>query len=182
MSDSSVREVVSDEATQGGLKHAMQEGEAFQSTLAYMLENVVDTGGSQRSRDYIISYAYEEAEGLYHYESGNLAWHEPENENLHVEVVVCDAGDGRFIPCLNIFATLINADGREIGTREQPFLWHPTMYHYGRNWTVPGDGIYHLRVRVEPPTFSRHDKVNGKRYTEPIEVEFRDTKVKTGKK
>ena len=73
-----------------------------------------------------------------------------------MEVVVCDAGDGRLLPCLRVFATLIDATGREVGTYEQPFLWHPTMYHYGRNGAVPGDGTYHLRVRVEPPAWLRY--------------------------
>jgi len=47
------------------------------------------------------------------------------------------------------------------------------IYHYGRNWTVPMDGEYTSRVRVEPPTFMRHDEVNGRRFTEPVDVEFR---------
>lgn len=174
--------VVSDEATAGGLDHARKQGQAFRSTVQYMLDHVVDTGGSQRSGDYWIAYAYESAEGLYHWTNGKLEWRDPEDKNLHVEVAVCDAADGRLIPCLNVFATLIEASGREVGTEQLPFLWHPTMYHYGANWTVPGDGSYDLRIRVEPPTFPRHDKVNGRRYTEPVEVEFRDTRVKTGRK
>ena len=49
----------------------------------------------------------------------------------------------------------------------------PPMDHYGRNWNVPDDGEYTLRVRVEPPTFMRHDEVNGRRFTELVDVEFR---------
>ena len=48
------------------------------------------------------------------------------------------------------------------------------------NWTVPADGEYPLRVRVEPPTFMRHDEVNGRRFTEPVDVEFRGVKVERG--
>jgi hypothetical protein len=54
------------------------------------------------------------------------------------------------------------------------------IYHYGRNWTVPMDGEYTSRVRVEPPTFMRHDEVNGRRFTELIDVEFRGVKVERG--
>ncbi|HET8795470.1 MAG TPA: iron transporter, partial [Arthrobacter sp.] len=97
------------------------------------------------------------------------------------EVVVCDAADGRFIPVAKVFATLIDPDGNDLGTHEQPLMWHPMMYHYGRNWTVPADGTYTLKVRVEPPTIHRHDEVNGKRFTEPVEVEFTNVKVKRGK-
>jgi hypothetical protein len=77
---------------------------------------------------------------------------------------------------------LIEADGQAIGTHRQPFLWHPWLYHYGRNWEVPGDGSYRLRVRIEPPEFPRHDKINGRRYAEPVEVEFENVRVETGRK
>src|SRR5205823_4373556 len=98
------------------------------------------------------------------------------------EVSVRDGADGRFIPGLTVVATLIGPDGQEIGTHEQPFLWHPWLYHYGRNWHVPASGIYTLRIHIEAPEFHRHDKENGTRYAEPAEVEFRDVKIKTGQK
>jgi hypothetical protein len=47
---------------------------------------------------------------------------------------------------------------------------------------VPGDGSYALRVRIEPADFMRHDKINGKRLAEPVEVEFRDVTIQTGQK
>lgn len=50
--------------------------------------------------------------------------------------------------------------------------WHPWIYHYGRNWAVPGKGDYKVHVRVEAPTFPRHDHENGRRYTEPVEADF----------
>jgi uncharacterized protein involved in high-affinity Fe2+ transport len=54
------------------------------------------------------------------------------------------------------------------------------IYHYGHNWVVSADGEYTLRVRVEPPTFTRHDEVNGRRFTEPVEVEFTGVQVERG--
>jgi hypothetical protein len=51
------------------------------------------------------------------------------------------------------------------------------LYHYGRNWKVPADGNYTLRVRVEPPMFLRHDEVNGCRFTDAVEVEFSGVRV-----
>ena len=105
---------------------------------------------------------------------------DPGEENVHVEVSVRDASDGRFVPGVPIFVTLIDPDGNEVGTHEQPQIWHPMIYHYGRNCVVPSDGEYTLRVRVEPPTFMRHDEVNGWRFTEPVEVEFTGVKVERG--
>ncbi|MGI8494297.1 MAG: iron transporter [Pyrinomonadaceae bacterium] len=57
-----------------------------------------------------------------------------------------------------IHLTINDADGKEIGTHEMPFLWHPYLYHYGRNWKVPGDGEYSLHFRIETPDFPRRDK------------------------
>jgi hypothetical protein len=75
------------------------------------------------------------------------------------------------------FVTLIDPDGNEVGTHEQPLIWHPMISHYGRNCVVPSDGEYTLRVCVEPPTFMRHDEINGRRFTEPVVVEFTGVKV-----
>ncbi len=169
-----------DEATAEQLDAARAQGEAYGKALDLMANKVADDGGEQRAGDYLIGYAIEKAEGMYMFDKGELVWTEPERENLHVEVAVRDGGDGRFVPCLDVYATLIDADGNEVGTHKQPMLWHPMIYHYGRNWEVPGDGEYTLRVRVDPPTFMRHDEVNGRRFADPVECEFTGVKVKTG--
>jgi hypothetical protein len=35
-------------------------------------------------------------------------------------------------------------------------------------------------VRVEPPTFMRHDETNGQRFQKPVEVTFENVAVNTG--
>lgn len=62
----------------------------------------------------------------------------------------------------------------------QPYLWHPCLYHYGRNWRVPG-GLYTLRVRFDPPDYHRHDKVNGRRFAKGAEIVFKNVEVRTGR-
>jgi len=172
----------SDEANQEQLRLAREQGEALQRAIDNMTKKEAHDGGEQSAGDYLIGYAVEEAGGLYHLQDGELRWHEPQDENVHVEVAVRDGADGRFIPGLEVYATLIDGEGREVGTHRQPFLWHPWLYHYGRNWQVPEDGEYTLKVRVEIPDFPRHDKENGRRFAEPVEVEFEGVKVKTGQK
>jgi len=172
----------SDEADRPELKLARAQGEAYERALNYMVKKEAH-GAERRAGDYVVAYAVENAEGMYHREDGRLVWHNPTpDENAHVEVSVRDGADGRFIPGLTVVATLIGPDGQEIGTHEQPFLWHPWLYHYGRNWHVPASGTYTLRIHIEAPEFHRHDKENGTRYAEPAEVEFRDVKIKTGQK
>lgn len=171
----------SEEATAEQLDAARAQGEVYGDAVRLMIEKVADTGGTQRAGDYEVAFALEKAEGMYELADGELRWMEPEDENLHVEVVVRDAADGRFVPGLDVSVTLVAGDGTEVGTHPQPFLWHPMLYHYGRNWVVPGDGRYTLAVHVEPAAFMRHDRKNGRRYTEAVDVTFRDVEVKTGK-
>jgi hypothetical protein len=105
---------------------------------------------------------------------GASAWADAEGANCRVDVVVCDAADGRFVPELWVAVTLIDSGGEEIGAFRQPFLWHPQLHRYTRNWTVSEPGKYRIRVRVEPPTFAR---VGGGRYLDPVEVEFQDVPI-----
>lgn len=171
----------SEEAERPQIRMARDEGKAYQASLAYMVRKVAAGGGaSQRSGDYIVAYAEEKAEGLYALRNGQLQWQEPGAENAHLEISVSDASDGRFIPYLSVQATLIAPNGRTLGPFDMPFVWHPGLYHYGRNIVTPGDGTYTVRIHIAPPTFQRHDQENGRRYAQPVEVTFRNAAFKTG--
>lgn len=169
-----------DEADEKQLLHARVQGSAYHDAVLHMIENVAQTGAMQEAGDVLIAIAVEEAEGMHVLDDGELTWQEPAG-NLHLEVAVMDAGDHRFVPGLEVLVTAIDEGGQELGTHEHPMLWHPMILHYGRNWDLPGDGSYTFRVHVEPASFPRHDEVNGRRYTEPVDVEFRDIEVQTGR-
>lgn len=174
-------EKVSDEADRHQIDMAKKEGAAYHASLKYMAEEVADSGGMTRAGDYIVAYAQERAEGMYSLKGeGELVWDEPTDENCHLEISVSDAGDQRFVPYLDITATLTPKDGKAVGPFEVPFVWHPGLYHYGTNIKVPGDGIYRLDVKIKPPAFMRHDEVNGKRYAETVDVTFDAVEIKTG--
>lgn len=181
MSDEPAR-TTSEEVDARHLELAREEGETYQRSLRHMTEDVAHAGGVRESGDYVIGFAQEAAEGMYHLRDGALEWIEPSAENCHLEVAVADAADGRFVPHLSVSVNLTAADGEEIGPTELPFVWHPGLNHYGANLTVPGDGTYDVRVRVEPATFPRHDEVNGDRFAEAVEVLFEDVDVKCGQR
>ncbi|MFC4549491.1 MULTISPECIES: iron transporter [Halorussus] len=171
----------SDEVDQKQLDLAQKAGDAYQEALDYMANEVAHTGGKQEAGDLVVGFAQEEAEGMYVLtKEESFEWVEPGDANCHVEVAVCDAADGRFVPGATVIATLTGEDGEQVGPMEMPMLWHPGLFHYGRNVEVPGDGTYTLDVRVEPPTFKRHDQTNGDRYGEAVEVTFEDVDVETG--
>jgi len=161
---------------------ATAEGEAYQRSLRHMIDAVAHTGEMTRQGDYIVGFAQEEAEGLYHLtDEGEFEWMEPsDEENCHLEVAVADAADGRFIPELSVEATLAAHDDGEVGPVDLDLLWHPGLYHYGENIHVPGDGTYDIEITVDPPTFRRHDEANGDRYGDSVTVLFEDVDIKTG--
>lgn len=175
-------EVPSDEADENQLRIAREEGAVYQKALKYMVEEVADNGALRTVGDYRIGIAQEEAEGMYRLVGeGQLEWQEPQGENCHLEVSISDAGDHRFVPGLSIEVTLTpKSGGAPVGPIQVPFLWHPGLYHYGANLTVPGDGTYDVKVVIAPAEFMRHDKRNGDRYSKTVEVTFPDFEIKTG--
>ncbi|MFW2514149.1 iron transporter [Demequina sp. SO4-13] len=167
----------SSEADEVQLSHARAQGDAYRRAVQHMAQEVADDGGMQDVGGYSIAYALEEAEGMYHLAEGVLEWRNPEEENLHVEIAVMDAADGRFVPGLDVEIDLIAPDGSVVGPVTLPMLWHPMISHYGANVTVPADGKYDLRVRVGAAPFMRHDEINGRRFADPVETTFSGVSV-----
>lgn len=167
----------SSEASERQLELARAQGATYVRALEHMAQEVADAGGTKSVGDYLVGYAVEEAEGMYRFSEGALEWQNPGDSNAHIEVAVCDRADGRFVPGLTVHVTLVSPSGHELGPHEQPLLWHPMLYHYGRNWELPEDGEYTLRIHVEPAPFMRHDEINGRRFVEAVEVEFTNVPV-----
>jgi hypothetical protein len=160
---------------------AKAEGIAYAAALKYLTTTEASDSGERKIADYLVGYAIEEAEGLYHMLGGKLEWVEPTEQNCHIEVAVRNASDGRFLPGLSIAAVLLDSEAREVDRFDLPFLWHPWIYHYGANRSVARPGRYTLRIHIAPPDFPRHDRVNGKRFEQPVQIEF-EINIKTGRK
>jgi hypothetical protein len=166
-------------ASAAQLRLARQQGEVYGQALEAKRE---ETGAlpAKRVGDYEIAVWAEKAEGWYEMVTGPLGTGEPQlewrppkaQENSHIEVAVRDASDGRFVPELPMQVTVYAPGGSQVGSHRYSFVWHPWLFHYGRNWQVPGDGEYRIHVRIDPPGFPRRDRVNGRRYTEPVEADF----------
>lgn len=158
--------------------HAHAQGKAYQTAVHEMINSVAHDGAETHAGEFIIAYATEKAEAMYQLEGGQLVLQEPKSGQAHFEVSVRDAEDHRFVPGLDVEITVTAPDGSRVATEKLPMLWHPWLYHYGANIDVPEAGPgYSIEVTVEPPSFGRHDKTNGRRYTEPVRVTFSDVKV-----
>lgn len=60
---------------------------------------------------------------------------------------------------------------------EGMFMWEDGELR----WHDPDvDGEYTLKVHIDPPTFMRHDEINGRRFTQPVDTEFTGVKVERG--
>ncbi|MGA4687764.1 MULTISPECIES: iron transporter [Micromonospora] len=170
----------SNEATAEQLDIARAEGDGYRRAMRAMADE--DGAVTARSGDLAIAFVNEEAEGMYALDGDRLVWREAaQDANVHLEVAVADAGDGRFVPGLSVHLEL-NRDGRTVLATELPFLWHPFLHHYGANAAMPDEGPYQVTVRVAPARFMRHDPVNGRRYAEPVEVRFDDVRLAAGRK
>ncbi len=98
---------------------------------------------------------------MYEWADGELVWRDPSEENLHVEVAVRNAGDGRFVPGVRVLATLTEPGGDEVGTHEQPLLWHRAGHAAG-----PGRRLALLAAgheggshrRLSPPRVGGRDR------------------------
>ncbi|MGW5053875.1 iron transporter [Actinokineospora sp. NPDC004072] len=170
----------SNEAQPEQLEVAKAEGAAYHRALAAMRE---ESGAVlQRAGDYLVALVQEDAEGMYALRDGRLEWDEaPTDANGHLEIAVADAADGRFIPGLDVEVRVTRGAEVVLDTH-LPFLWHPYLYHYGTNFTMPSEGPYDIHVHIAPPTFMRHDPINGKRYEHPVDLDFQAIPFTPGRK
>lgn len=141
-----------------------------------------DGAATCRAGDYLVAFVNEKAEGMYALGGDRLVWREAAADaTVHLEVAVADAGDGRFVPALDVRVD-IEDNGRMLVSTELPFLWHPFLHHYGANAAQPGEGPYDVTVHIGVPTFMRHDPINGKRYAEPVTARFEKVRFVSGRK
>lgn len=160
---------------------AREEGKAYEHALELMKSETVHA--ETEAEDYIITLAAEKAEGMYEFTDGKLEWRVPKGEmDQHIEVVVQDKEDKRFVPGLEVTCKLYQLDGNFVGEARQEFIWHPFLYHYGKNWDIPGAGKYMAQLTIRKPAWPRHDEMKGKRYAKDVTVDVGPIELKPGRK
>lgn len=164
---------MSNESNKEQLRLARGQGEAEGTALRWIEEHAPGLHGETRAGALRLVYTLTAPEGSYRLRDGQLAWAEPAPDaTAHLRVFAMDAGDGRLVPGLTLRATLVDAAGHEAALSALPFAWYPLLNGYGSNVRLPGSGMYHVRLQIEPPLFRRHDPYNGYRYTTPLVAEF----------
>lgn len=159
---------------------AKNQGKALNDAADYMksMDNYVE----QEADDYIITVVSEEAEGTYRLKNGDLEWQVPnERFNTHMEILVRDKDDKRFIPGLHITAKIFDQNDQLVEEKEFPLFWHPFLVHYGANFHIPKEGKYTVVVNIPAPTFPRHDEIKGKRYAKDVTVTMPPLELEAGR-
>lgn len=157
---------------------ARKEGAAVALSLDKALREPGSKGYRRRSGDYNVTVIVKQASSFWDMQDGELVYSVPDSgvPTHHIDVSVRDAASGRFVPGLNVRATLLNSRKRETGTFIFPFMWHPWMNHYGLNVTAPAGGLYTIRVRADGPAFRRYGTGALKEFNRSIDVEVRNVR------
>ena len=158
-----------------------EQKKALKEEFDYFIQKNAYSGQKIKG-NYLIAYSLEYARNLTYPGEGGPEWKDLHEENAHIGIAVHDATDYHFVAGLTVFVTVLDKDGLTIGSFEHPLLQRPNLYHYGRNWILPGDGKYTLQVRVETPENMLQDEKSGKIYTTPVAVVFKNVTIKTGQK
>lgn len=165
---------------------AKLEGAALERPLVEMFSSVGVNGTQTRVGDYLAVVAIERAEGYWIPQGNDIKYtirvSQSAETNAHVEVGVRDALTGRFLPGLNVRATVLDRSGHEIGTKSQPFMWHPWIHHYGENWRVPSTGRYNVRAHADVPPYRRYSRSMANLFLTPVDVEIPNLRFVTGQK
>lgn len=160
---------------------AEKQGKAFQEAIDFLKQQTGKMDSSSVG-DYVVYFTSESACGLYEVmPEGGLDWQPPSpSENQHIEIIVQDKQDSRFVPHLNIFYELRDIDNNFISQDFLPFVWHPIVYHYGKNIEIPLEGEYKIKLTIKAPEFLRHDEMLGKRYESDVTIELGPIDMKPG--
>jgi hypothetical protein len=105
--------------------------------------------GHRIEGDYLVAYVVDKARWLQYHKDGIPVVEKPRHENAYIGIAVHRASDFRFIKNLKVVLTVFDEYGRALGSQEQVYHPRPGLHHYGRNWSLPGDGSYTLRVRID---------------------------------
>lgn len=129
--------------------------------------------------DYLIAFYTTPAQGGYGPGHG-LRWYDAAPDaTTHFAVVVLDAVDSRFVPGLDVELEVWWGD--RLMTTRLPFEWDPVAHHYGIDAALPDARRFSVVIRIEAPTFQRHDQVNGLRYTKPVVVTLPAVEIVQGR-
>lgn len=155
-------------------------GRLIPADEAAAITKSMDSLTSVPGTDLLLGYRLSPPAGWYQIEGSTLIWHEPSPSDTHkLTVTVQDAADLRIVPSAKVQVSFSDPSGKAVGTTQSlNFLWDPEFYQYAMNVTLPGESkTLNLHLKVEPPTFRRHDEVLGAFLAQPVSWTFPSIQV-----
>ena len=99
-------------------------------------------------------YTLTAPEGSYRWQGDRLVWRDAGADvGAHLRLFVMDAGDGRFVPGLDVRGTMLGGFGKTVDEAALPLVWYPQLNGYGANLQMAGAGPYRIRVTIGAPCF-----------------------------
>lgn len=165
---------------------AKREGRMLQRSLDEMFSSVAVNGAETRDGPYLVTLAVERAEAYWVLHGKDLSYNtrveQSAERNAHLEVGVRDTVTGRFVPGLDVTATVTDASNHVVGTMPEMFMWHPWIHHYGQNWRVPRTGRYTIRAHAAMPPFRRYGRSGATLFAAPVDAQIARLRFVTGQK
>ncbi|MBS1525516.1 MAG: iron transporter [Bacteroidetes bacterium] len=158
--------VPSNEATKKQLALAKAEGDAVDRCVNWLIKNPGEYAGTQNAGEYKVTWILSRPEGWYVYNDHRVSWISPAHVNAHLWLFVQDGADHRIVPPLDISLAVLNSRGETLFETKLPYAWMPLINGYGNNIELPGNGDYTFSVKINPPSYHRHDPYNGDRFTD----------------
>jgi hypothetical protein len=117
--------------------------------------------------DYLVGVTHERPRAFWEADGSGLGWREAAPfTTVRFNVLVADAGDGRFVPGLSVQLSA-EQNGRTLAAGQCRFRWHPELHRYSVDIRLP-EGSFDLTIRIAPAEFPRDDRVAGRRYGDPV--------------
>jgi len=138
-------------------------------------QEIAAEGGETTSGPWRIAYIVEPAEPWF---DGERFREPAPGETHHIEILPIEADTGRLVPEVPIRVEVVDEAGEVVDAKALRFFY-AEFFHYANNFSIPEQGNYTLRARIEPPTFLRHgEQTDGPALAEGAEVEFEGVELK----
>ena len=130
--------------------------------------------GHRIAGEYLIAYMVEKRRETQSLKEGESVMEQSQNENAFIGIAIHSASDLHFIENLIVTVTVIDEKELIIGKQRHFVHKSPKLHYYGKNWALPGDGLYTIRVQIDSSNLK-----DGKNQ-EDVEVEFTNVMIYTG--
>lgn len=136
--------------------------------------------GHKIEDDYLVAYFVEPARMLQYYDNGELVVERPQDKNAYIGIAVHHEGTLHFLSQLTVTVKVLDRFNKLIGEKKHFYHARPNLHNYGRNWALPGDGMYTLKVHIEVSEKQSREMAKYKISPGSVDIDFHNVMIHTG--